>query len=232
MRASFPIFVIQNLSPMKIAVFGTGNVGDTIGSKLVALGHEVTMGSRTKDHVKALAFVEKHQGKAAQGTFDEAAAEADCIFNCTAGAGSIQALASVSPQHLQNKLLIDLANPLDFSSGLPPTLSICNSWSLAEEIQKNFPQLKVVKTLNTMWCGLMVNPGMIGGGEHQVFLSGNDAEAKARTREILMSFGWKEDYILDLGDLSTARGTEMLLPLWLRIWGATKNGAFNFKIVS
>jgi hypothetical protein len=217
---------------MKIAVFGTGMVGDTIGSKLIELGHPVMMGSRTADNEKAKAFVAKHNGKASVGTFADAAAFGEIIFNCTAGVGSIDALKMVVEKNLNGKIIVDIANPLDFSKGMPPSLAIVNTNSLGEEIQKTFPQTKVVKTLNTMWCGLMVNPLMINGGDHNVFVSGNDASAKEEVKEILKSFGWNDKNILDLGDITKARGTEMYLPIWLSIYGATNNGAFNIKIVS
>lgn len=217
---------------MKIAVLGTGNVGDTIGSKLIELGHNVKMGSRTSDNAKAKSFVEKHNGKASSGTFAEAAAFGEIIFNCTAGVGSLDALKLAGETNLSGKILVDIANPLDFSKGMPPSLSFVNTTSLGEEIQKAFPKLKVVKTLNTMWCGIMVNPAMINGADHNTFVSGNDADAKEKVKEILKSFGWLEKNILDLGDITSARGTEMFLPIWLRIYGATNNGAFNIKIVS
>lgn len=217
---------------MKIAVLGTGNVGSTIGSKLIDLGHEVLMGSRSATNEKALAFVAKNPEKAKSGTFEEAAKFGEILFNCTLGSASIEVLKLAGEINLVGKTLIDVSNPLDFSNGMPPTLSVCNTHSLAEEIQKQFPQLNVVKALNTMWCGLMVNPGLIGGGDHHTFLSGNNPEAKKQTKDLLISFGWLDNNILDLGDISTARGTEMYLPLWLRIWGATKNGAFNIRIVS
>jgi predicted dinucleotide-binding enzyme len=216
---------------MNIAILGTGNVGSTIGSKLIELGHQVMMGSRTADNEKAKAFVEKNAGSASSGTYADAATFGEMIFNCTAGVGSVEALKMAGENNLNGKVLVDVANPLDFSKGMPPSLSIVNTHSLAEEIQQNFPQAKVVKALNTMWCGLMVNPALINGGDHQTFVSGNDASAKAEVVKILKSFGWMDDNILDLGDLSTARGTEMYLPLWLNIYGATKNGAFNIKIV-
>ncbi|HVD98150.1 MAG TPA: NAD(P)-binding domain-containing protein [Cytophagaceae bacterium] len=217
---------------MKIAVFGTGMVGATIGSKLVELGHTVTMGSRSANNEKALAFAAKHPEQAFAGTFAEAAVFGEIIFNCTAGGGSIEALQQAGEKNLSGKIIIDVSNPLDFSKGAPPSLSFVNTNSLAEEIQKTFPSAKVVKALNTMWCGLMVNPTMINGGDHNTFISGNDAAAKDHVKFILRSFGWQEKNILDLGDITTARGTEMYLPLWLRIYGATNNGAFNIKIVS
>lgn len=216
---------------MKIAVLGTGNVGDTIGSKLIEVGHEVMMGSRTSDNEKAKAFVGKHQGKALAGNFAEAAAFGELVFNCTAGVGSLEALQLATAAHLKGKVLVDVANPLDFSNGMPPSLSMCNTTSLGEAIQQAFPEVRVVKALNTMWCGLMVNPGMINGGDHNTFVCGNDARAKDEVKAILQSFGWATHHILDLGDISKARGTEMYLPLWLSIYGATQNGAFNIKIV-
>ena len=217
---------------MKIAVFGTGTVGQTIGAKLLELGHSVMMGSRTIDNEKAKAFVDKHKDRASAGTYEHAAAFGELIFNCTSGAGSIEAFKLAGDKNINGKIVIDLANPLDFSNGMPPGLSISNTNSLGEEIQKTFPGVKLVKTLNTMWCGIMVNPAMINGGDHHVFISGNDNSAKDEVKSILKSFGWAEKNIIDLGDLTTARGTEMYLPLWLRIYGATKSGAFNIKIVS
>lgn len=218
---------------MKIAVLGTGMVGDTIGSRLIELGHQVMMGSRSKSNEKALAFVAKHKAGASAGTFQEVAAFGEIIFNCTKGDASIEAIR-LAGENLDGKIIIDVANPLDFSKGQPASLlpALSNTNSLGEEIQKTFPKAKVVKTLNTMWCGLMVNPTMIGGGDHTNFICGNDAEAKVKVKSLLKEFGWKDQNILDLGDITNARGTEAVLPIWLRVWGATQNGAFNFKVVS
>ena len=217
---------------MKIAVLGTGQVGETIATKLLSLGHQVKMGSRTANNEKAVAFVAKFSENASQGTFAEAAQFGEVIVNATSGAGSLEALSLAGENNLNGKILIDVSNPLDFSNGQPATLFSANTTSLGEEIQAKFPQAKVVKTLNTMWNGLMVNPKMIGNGDHNVFVSGNDADAKEKVKEILVSFDWTASNIIDLGDITTARGPEMYLPLWLRIWGATQNGAFNIKIVS
>ena len=215
---------------MKVAVLGTGMVGTTIGSKLIQLGHEVKLGSRTNNNEKAIEWATTNGEKATQGTFAEASAFGEIIFNCTKGEISLEVLKLAEEKNLSSKILIDISNPLDFSKGMPPTLTICNDNSLGEEIQKAYPTLKVVKTLNTIWCGLMVNPAMISEADHNVFVSGNDAEAKTKAKEILISFGWLEHNILDLGDITTARGTEMYLPLWVRIMGATNSGAFNIKI--
>ena len=129
------------------------------------------------------------------------------------------------------KVLLDVSNPLDFSHGMPPTLSVVNTDSLGEQIQRAYPETKVVKTLNTLSSKLMVNPGAVGGGDHNLFISGNDAAAKVQVLDVLAQFGWDRAKVIDLGDISTARGTEQLLPIWIRLWGALGTDAFNFKIV-
>ena len=214
---------------MKIAILGTGMVGATIGSKLIELGHEVKMGSRTADNAKATDWAKTHGIKASAGTFADAAVFGELAFNCTSGQGSIEALKLAGEKNLNGKLLIDVANPLDFSKGMPPSLTVCNTDSLGEQIQRTFPAIKVVKTLNTMNCKLMVNPSLVSG-EHDVFISGNDAQAKEQVKQILKDwFGWKT--IIDLGDITTARGTEQLLPIWIRLMGVLGTPNFNFKII-
>jgi predicted dinucleotide-binding enzyme len=204
-------------------------VGQAIGSKLIQLGHEVKMGSRTADNEKATQWVKANGVRASQGTFADAAAFGEILFNCTAGMASLDALRMAGPANLKDKILIDIANPLDFSKGMPPTLAICNTDSLGEQIQRAFPDVKVVKTLNTMNCNIMVNPSLVPG-EHDVFICGNDAEAKTIVTQILKDwFAWKS--VIDLGDITNARGTEMLLPIWVRLWRVFGHANFNFKIV-
>lgn len=216
---------------MKIGIFGTGMVGNTIGNKLIQLGHEVMMGSRTPANEKASEWVKNNGSKASHGTFAEAAAFAETfIFNCTSGYGSVPALQSASAKDLQGKILVDISNPLDFSKGMPPTLFISNTDSLGETIQRTFPDLHVVKTLNTLNCNLMVDPNRVAQGDHNIFVSGNDTEAKKKTSELLQTFGWKAANIIDLGDISTARGTEMILPIWVRVMMALGSPEFNIKI--
>lgn len=216
----------------KIAVLGTGTVGNTIGSKLIELGHTVVMGSRTQNNEKAMAFTAKHKGNAIAGTFAEAAAYGEIIFNCTKGVNSIDALTMAGENNLKNKIIIDIANPLDFSKGMPPSLTFSNTNSLGEEIQRTFPSAKVVKALNTMWCGLMVNPELLDNGNHSTFICGNDSNAKEKVKQILESFGWEDQNILDLGDITSSRGTEMYLAMWVRVMGTMNSGNFNIRIVS
>lgn len=214
---------------MKFGVLGTGMVGQTIATKLVMLGHEVMLGSRSADNEKALAWARETGERASQGTFADAAGFGELIFNCTLGAASIEALKLAGASNLADKILVDVANPLDFSKGMPPTLFVFGEDSLAERIQREFPATRVVKTLNTINCLVMVEPTRVPG-EHDVFISGNDAGAKAHVTNLLKEgFGWKN--VVDLGDLSTARGTEAYLILWIRFWQATGTGDLNIHLV-
>jgi len=229
---------------MKISIIGTGSVGQTIASKLVELGHEVMMGTRNvseklastaKDEYDNPPFSDWHKANSnvKLETFAKAASFGEIIINATHGGSSIEALKMAGTKNLAGKILIDISNPLDFSKGMPPSLlpGLNNTNSLGEEIQKTFPYTLVVKTLNTMWCGLMVNPNMIGGGDHINFISGNDGAAKAKVKKLLNQFGWRDENLTDVGDISGARATESLLPIWLRLWEVTQNGAFNFRLV-
>lgn len=215
---------------MKIGVLGTGMVGQTIGRRLVELGHQVRLGARSRDNERATSWAAALGSAASTGTFAEAAAFGEVLFNCTNGASSLDALELAGAAQLEGKLLVDVANPLDFSKGMPPTLLVSNTDSLGEQIQRRFPGAKVVKALNTMNCSVMVDPRQLPDSHH-VFMAGNDSGAKAACTELLRAFGWRDEEILDLGDISAARGTEAALPLWLRIFGAVKSGTFNFKVV-
>lgn len=216
---------------MKIGVLGTGIVGTTLGTRLVSAGHSVMMGSRDPDNPKAAQWVSSARGDARQGTFADAARFGEVILNCTAGTASLHALELAGAQNLAGKVLIDVSNPLDFSKGMPPTLTVCNSDSLGEQIQRAFPHTRVVKTLNTVNCRVMADPGLVPG-EHNLFLSGDDPAAKAQVAEYLGAwFGWKRDDLIDLGDITTARGAEMMLPIWVRLWGVLGTADFNWRVV-
>lgn len=217
---------------MKIGILGTGIVGNTIGSALVTKGHEVKMGSRDALNEKALDWTKANGANASQGTFAEAAQFGDIIFNCTKGEHSLEALLLAGEQNMAGKTLIDVANPLDFSKGMPPTLSLVNDTSLGETIQAAYPQTKVVKTLNTLNAALMVDANKLAGGDHTIFICGNEESAKQQVSNLLQdNFNWKASNIIDLGDITNSRGTEQLLPIWIRLWGALGTADFNFKIV-
>jgi len=215
---------------MRIGVLGTGMVGKTIATKLVALGHEVMMGSRAPDNEQAAEWVASAGSGGSQGTFADAAGFGELVFNCTAGTGSLEALELAGAENLAHKTLVDVSNPLDFSQGMPPSLFVCNTDSLGEQIQRAFPDARVVKTLNTVNCEVMVDPARVPR-EHDVFICGDDASAKAEVVGLLRSFGWPVEHIVDLGDITAARGTEAYLLLWLRLRGATETRDFNIRVV-
>ena len=212
---------------MQIGILGTGVVGQTLGARLTQLGHDVMLGSRSATNEKAAKWVSENSPRGRQGTFADAAKFGAIVFNCTSGEVSLDALQAAGAENLDNKVLVDVSNPLDFSKGFPPTLTVCNTDSIAEQIQAGYPRVRVVKTLNTMTAAVMVNPSLVAG-EHDVFVSGNDAGAKSEVSDLLRSFGWRN--IIDLGDISTARGPEMVLPLWLRLMGAFKSPIMNFHV--
>jgi predicted dinucleotide-binding enzyme len=225
---------------VRIAVLGTGSVGQTVADKLAALGHEVMVGTRdvgatmsrtepdTFGNPPFQAWAEQHPGVTVLG-LAEASAGADLVVNATNGAGSLKALEAAGEENVAGKILVDIANPLDFSHGMPPSLLVSNTDSLGEQIQRQFPRTRVVKALNTMNAYLMVDPKQLAAGEHTVFVSGNDVDAKAGVFKLLESFGWSD--VIDLGDITTARGTEIYLPLWARLYQALGIPMFTIKVV-
>ena len=226
---------------MRIGVLGTGWVGRAIGGKLAEIGHEATIG--TRDPVALMARTEPDapgrppfstwhadHPQVGVGTFAEVARDAELIVNATEGAASLEALTAAGEANLDGKVLMDVSNPLDFSHGMPPSLFVCNTDSLGEQIQAAFPGAKVVKTLNTVTAGVMIDPLSVADGEHTVYVSGNDEGAKAEVTALLRDgFGWKD--VMDLGGIETARAVEMALPLWLAIVMKTNDPMFNFSVV-
>lgn len=214
---------------MKIGILGTGMVGRTIGAKLVALGHDVRMGSRQAGNEKAVAWVEQAGAKASQGTFADAAAHGEIVFNCTGGMVSLAAVGAAGVDNFAGKILIDVSVPLDFANGFPPALGFRGEDSVGEQLQRALPATRVVKALNTVNCNIMVNPGLLPG-DHDVFVGGNDADAKLTVTGILKDwFGWRS--VIDLGDITTARGTEAYVLMWVRLYGAVGGPDFNIRIV-
>lgn len=213
---------------MRIAVLGTGMVGQALARRLAELGHEVAMGTRDPALTRSRDGYTELPGVVLTA-FADAAARADLVVNATSGEATLDVLHLAGAEHLAGKVLVDVSNPLDFSGGMPPTLTVQDTDSLAEQVQREFPDARVVKTLNTMTAALMVRPTELAGGDHSVFLSGDDAGAKDLVAGLLRSMGHTD--VIDLGDLSTARGPEMLLPLWLRLMSRLGTMRFQFKVV-
>jgi predicted dinucleotide-binding enzyme len=219
------------MNTYKIAVLGTGMVGNALATKLVRIGHPVMMGSRTASNEAAEKWLRSAGGNAQSGTFADAASFGAVIFDCTNGANSLGALRQAGAANLRGKILIHVSNPLDFSNGMPPTLTVCNTDSLGEQVQREFPETRVVKALNTVNCDLMVNPSLVAG-DHNLFVCGNDATAKSKVTNWLSEwFGWKSSNIIDLGDITGARGMEMWMPIWLRLYGKLGHPHFNLRLI-
>jgi hypothetical protein len=219
---------------MDIAVLGTGIVGRTLAARLAELGHTVTIGTRDPRATLARAGEGEFGDWAARNravgvaAFDDAAAAAELVVNASNGAASLEVLELAGAHQLAGKVLVDVANPLDFSHGMPPTLFVKDTDSLGEQIQRAYPKARVVKTLNTVNAMLMAHPEQLPD-PGTVFVAGNDDDAKATVTGLLAELGHRD--VIDLGDITAARGTEMMLPVWLRLWGALGGPAFNFKIV-
>lgn len=225
---------------MKIGILGTGPVGQTLAGALARLGHDVMIGTRDPQATLAregndsfgnppFKVFSQHHPAIGLGTFSDAARHGETIINATNGGGALAALQAAGAAAIGDKLLIDVSNPLDFSRGMPPSLSVCNTDSTGEQIQRAFPEARVVKTLNTVSAHLMVDPKQLAGGDHTMFVCGNDSGAKQQAVRLLDEFGWSD--IIDLGDITMARGTEMYLPLWIRLWMATGKPMFSIKVV-
>jgi hypothetical protein len=215
---------------MKIGVLGTGVVGQTIGGRLVEVGHEVKMGSRSADNADANAWATEHGDNASHGTFADAALFGELLFNCTGGMVSVAACEAAGESNIGDKVLVDVSNPLDFSQGMPPRLSVSNTDSIGEQLQRRFPSARVVKSLNTMNSSVMVNPAAVPG-YHNVFVSGDDAEAKTAVTDLLGEIGWPREAVLDLGDIKSARGAEALVLFWVFLRGALGGNQFNLGVV-
>ncbi|GGS75605.1 NADPH-dependent F420 reductase [Streptomyces cinerochromogenes] len=213
---------------MRYAVLGTGEVGRTLAGRLLELGHEVTLGSRTRDNPVAVEWATAEAGRAHAGTFADAAAAGEVVVSAVGGRVALDALRAAGAEHLDGKVLVDVSNPLAFEDG-QPRLDPVESDSVGERIQRAFPQARVVKALNTVNCRVMVDPGRVPG-EHQLFVCGDDAGAKEQVTALLGEFGWPAGRVLDLGGIRSARAVEMYLPLWLALFRRFGDADFNIEV--
>ncbi|MFG2819922.1 NADPH-dependent F420 reductase [Kitasatospora sp. NPDC048365] len=214
---------------MRFGVIGTGTVGRTLAEKLVELGHEVTLGSRTKDNAAANDWADRAGPYGHAGTFAEAAEFGEVVLNATSGTVSLQALEAAGAERLAGKVLIDVSNPLVFSATGELSLEPVNTDSVGEQIQRAYPETFVVKALNTVTAPVMVDPARIPG-EHNLFIAGEDVEAKAKVRAVLEEFGWPAGAIIDLGGIEAARGMEMMMPFWISMMRHLGHADFNYSI--
>lgn len=224
---------------MRIAVLGTGTVGRSLASRLAYKDHEVTLGTRDIEVTTGRTTPDPSgnpplsewlaiQRGVRVATVTAATERADLVINAVSGESVIAALELAGDENLAFKVLLDVSNGLNFSEGFPPKLLVANTDSLGEQIERAFPDARVVKSMNTMNASLMLSPMQVAGGDHTVFVAGDDKGAKATVKELLESFGWND--IIDLGGISASRGAEMLLPAWLLLSQALETTQFQFKI--
>jgi predicted dinucleotide-binding enzyme len=216
-------------------------VGRALAGRFAELGHQVVIGTRdpqitlARSEVDALGtppYTEWQQDHPDIGllTLPAAGAYADLLVNATNGAASIAALSAAAIGDRNGLVVMDVANPLDFSTGAAlPSLTVVNTDSLAEQIQRTFPNARVVKTLNTVNAAVMVDPGRVPG-QHTVFVAGEDTDAKHIVTALLGEIGWPPNSVVDLGGLVAARGTEMYLPLWVATMRSLGTADFNITI--
>jgi predicted dinucleotide-binding enzyme len=225
---------------MRIGILGTGSVGRALAEGFVGSGHDVMIGTRNVEELMARtepdqmgtpAFSAWHgtHGAIPVGSFGEAGAYGELLVNSTLGSGSIDALTAAGAANVGSRIVIDTSNPLDLSTGFPPSLFVCNTDSLAERIQRAFPTARVVKAWNTMTSGLMTDPEALAAGDHTIPICGDDQGAKAEVTQLLRAFGWRD--VLDLGDLTGAWAMEAYLMLWLRMFPVYGTSMVNAKIV-
>ncbi len=205
---------------------GTGMVGRTLAPAFAALGHDVVIGTR---HPGATAARDDWTLELPLRAYPDVAEGADLVVNATNGRASLAALAAVGAAALDGRVLLDVANPLDASAGFPPTLAVKDTDSLAEQIQRAFPGARVVKSLNTVNCNVMVDPTRVGDGGTTMFVAGDDAEARGVVVSLLQTLGWRD--VIEFEELSAARGMEMWLPLWIRLMGRLGTADFNIRVV-
>jgi predicted dinucleotide-binding enzyme len=213
---------------MKIGVLGTGDVGKALGNGFVALGHEVRMGSRSATSDKALAWTKEMGPKASAGTFADAASFGEVIVLATLGVANEEVLKAAGPEKLRGKIVIDATNPLDFSGGVPPKLAVSGNDSAGERVQRLLPGAHVVKAFNIVGNALMFRPEL-PGGPPDMFIAGNNDEAKRKVTAILKEFGWGAVY--DLGGIESSRYLEAMCMVW--VLAAIPDGRWNqaFKLL-
>lgn len=212
---------------MRCAVFGTGDVGPVLATGLISLGHDVMLCSRDSSNPKVRAWIEKNGDRARGGTWEDGAKFGELIVLATLGVATEQILLDAGVDNFGGKVVIDATNPLDFSRGVPPTLSIGHTDSLGELVQRTIPSARVVKAFNTVGNALMVRP-QLPGGPPDMFICGNDEGAKALVRELLHEFGWG---IADIGGIEGSRHLEPMCMAWVMYGFTSGTWGHAFKLL-
>ena len=211
---------------MKVGILGSGDVGQVLGSAFATLGHEVKMGTRDPGQDRVQAWVKKNGARVSAGSFAEAARFCELAVLATGWPGTENAITLAGPDHLAGKVVIDVTNPLDFSSGAP-RLAVGHADSGGERVQRWLPKARVVKAFNTVGNPHMFRPNF-PGGPPDMFICGNDKSAKEKVTTILKDFGWS---VIDFGGIEGARYLEPLAMVWILHYFHTKTGDHAFKLL-
>lgn len=212
---------------MKVGILGTGDVARALGKGFAALGHEVRMGSRDARNEKALAWVKEAGGRASAGTFGDAADFGEIVVLATLGVANESALKMAGPAKMRGKVVIDTTNPLDFSGGMPPKLAVSGNDSAGEQVQRLLPDAHVVKAFNTVGNPFMFRPEF-PGGPPDMFICGNNEDAKRSVSAILKDFGWG---IVDVGGIESSRYLEAMCMVWVLSGIRSSNWNQAFKML-
>ncbi len=213
------------MQTVRVGILGSGDVGRALAAGFAGLGHDVKIGSR--DPQKLADWAEQAGPRVSTGTFAEAASFGDILILATLGVATEDAIRLAGVDAFDGKVVIDTTNPLDFSKGMPPTLSVGHTDSLGEVIQRLLPRARVVKAFNTVGNALMVNP-QLPGGPPDMFLCGNDEDAKKIVTQICKHFGWG---VVDIGGIEGARYLEPMCLVWVLHGARTGQWMHAFKLL-
>ncbi len=210
---------------MKIGILGTGDVGQVLGKGFADLDNQVKMGSRNPEQEKVKTWIEKAGSHASAGSYAEAAQFGEVLVLATAWSGTENALRLAGAENCAGKVVIDATNPLVMNPNGPPSLALGHTDSGGEQVQRWLPKAKVVKAFNIVGNAHMIHPDF-PGGPPDMFICGNDEDAKRTVGEILRRFGWPS---IDIGGIEGARLLEPMCILWVLygIQNSTWNHAFK-----
>jgi hypothetical protein len=212
---------------MRVGVLGTGDVGRALGRAFVALGHNVKMGSRSATNEKAVAWAKELGAMASVGTFADAASHGEIVVLATLGVANESALRSAGPEKFRGTVVIDTTNPLDFSGGMPPKLAVAGNDSAGERVQRLLPDAYVVKAFNTVGSAHMFRPSF-PGGPPDMFICGNNDDAKTTVAGILSDCGWG---VVDIGGIESSRYLEAMCLVWVLHGARTNTWNHAFRLL-
>jgi len=218
----------DRLAETRVGVLGTGAVGRRLAAGFRDRGHRVTIGSRDPENEELRGWRSADGAGIAAGTFAEAAAGGELVVLAVLGDAAEQVIADAGRASFAGKVVIDAMNPLDFSGGFPPKLSISGEDSLGERVQRALPDARVVKAFNIIGNPYFVDP-LFEEGRPTMLIAGNDDDAKRTVTDLLADFGWSD--IVDIGGIDGSRELEAMCIAWVKIGGVRGAWDHGFKLL-